>query len=275
MEHGRMKLNTARFKSDPRVAIDIAYRVCERYYELGCPETDSFNREQDGWYTEGALSGGKVEYAVKGLGDGADPVYEHTEAGVLDALRDGAEAGLRIQWGRCNLQGPGFLKVSVNYPERWSSVKAGMSVFASSFGRRFVPAHIISETIPHRPANREQIFGWINEFVDRPREATAAPGVEFFAGAGAIKQIKSEILNILISEDGADVISPEYISGRFDLSIEYSYDILEELYHEKKIKSLEVPKRYSEATVLYGSAAEWSNSDVIEKDDDLLVRYRP
>lgn len=272
MNFERLNIKTAQFKTDPKVAIDIAYRVCERYYEMGCPET-KFDHDKDDWYTEGALSGGQIAYGVNGLDADNEPVYEYVEKHGSDALEDGAEASLSIIWGRANLMGPGRIKVRVDYPEQWVPVKGIGSIFASSFEREFVPANIKSTTIPHFSANRCQMFEWINEYVDSPRDATAAPGVKFFAGEEGIKQIKSEILNLLISGGEADIVSPTYIGSRFQISFEYAFNLLEELEREGKIVRLDVPERYFEATRLYGSAAEWNDHDAIPKDDDLLVRY--
>lgn len=269
-----MELNTTRLKNGPIEALKIADRVCGRYYEVGCPETN-FRQEEDGWYSEGPQSGGTVVYTLSDLNQPTGPVYQHTEGNVVDAFEEGdPEAVLKVKWGRHVITGPGRFKIQVSYPEQWVPVKGIGTIYADSFQRRFVPAHIKAETIPHLAANPEQIFEWINKFANHPRDATAAPGVEFFAGEKGVEQVKSEVLNIFLSEDKADVISPEYLTSRFEISFEYAYNLLQQQYFDGKIAKLETPAQYHGHT-LYGSATDWDDGDTIENGDELLVKYRP
>lgn len=269
-----MELNTTGLENGPIGALNIADRVCRRYFKEGCPET-TFRQEEDGWYSEGLLSGGTAVYTISDLGQSTEPAYQYTEGGVVDAFEgEDPEAVLKIEWGRHVLTGPGRFRIQVTYPEQWVPVKGIGTVYTDSFQRRFTPEHITTETIPHLAANPEQIFEWINEFANRPRDATAAPGVEFFAGEKGVEHMKSEVLNIFLSEDKADIISPEYLTSRFEISFEYAYNLLQQQYFDGKIAKLETPPRYHGHT-LYGSATDWDSGDIIEKDDDLLVKYRP
>lgn len=269
-----MEFDTTRLKHGPQEALDIAYNVCTRYYEMGCPET-IFGSEEDSWYSEGPLSRGSANYKITGL-EAAKPNFEYTEKLSRDSFKNGAEAHLSIVWGRGGSGGPGSFQVSVSYPDDWEPVKEGPTVLTNSFKRRFVPDHVTVASIPHLPANQNKIFEWLNTFVNRPRDATAAPGIEFFAGPEAVEQIKSEILNILISDSGPDIIAPEYLTRRLEISFECATNLLKELYYSDRVVKLEPSDRYH-CYELYGSVVDLDKGDTLEDydDDELVVKHRP
>lgn len=267
-----LNLNTAQFKTDPNIAIDIAYRVCERYYEMGCPEIEYVHTDEDDWYTEGALSGGQIAYAVNGLEGDSEPVFEYVGKDCIEALENGAEACLWMRWGRAVITGPERIKIRVSYPEEWCPVPEH-TMYTNRFERYFVPAHVSARAVPHLPANRAQIFEWITKFLDRPRDATGEAGVKFFAGDEGVQQIKSEILNTLISKEGADVVSMSYIADMFHISFEYACELLEELKDEGKITQVSIPDELYSPCRMYGSATEWDLFDEVSIDDDVDLGY--
>jgi hypothetical protein len=272
MNGGGTPIRTAEFKKNPQEAINIAYSVCEKYWNEGCPEVNDLNWEEDNWYTEGALSGGEVKYSVTGLSDSNAPKYEY--AGGCDHIfEDGAEAVLTIRWGRHVLTGPQVIRIRVTYPDKWPPLESDPPLI-NSIERSFIPAHITHEMVPHLPANQDQIFEWLNEFIDRPQEATAEPGVKFFAGENAADRIKSEILNLLLPDGRIDILSPLWVSRKFQLSYAYAYKLLENLNLDGKIVELDVPERFHEARRLYANPIEWDTRDSFHKDDDLNIRYR-
>lgn len=264
--------DTNNLKNGPREALDIAYRVCAKYYEMGCPETTP-SPEADGWYSERLLSGGTAGYKITNL-EATNPRFTYTKGEVLNSFNEGAEAYLKIEWGRAVSTGPMLFHLTVSYPKGWDPLDWGPTVHIDSFERHFVPDHITAVTIPHLSAKQEKIFEWINTYIHRPREATAAPGIEFFAGAKGVKQIESEILNVLISDDGADIISPEWAERRFEISFEYASKLLRELWFKERLVKLKPSDKYY-GYELYGSVVELNRGNRVEQyEDDLIVKYR-
>lgn len=267
MSPSRTELRQARFKEDPSVTIDIAYRVTKRYYQEGKPEIDYMNPESDDWFSEGTLSGGKVSYVVYGINDDSPIEYEYTDDEV--ATPEGWDANCTIKWGRCSFSSPGHIRFSIRYNDQWSHHQC---LEQSSVDRRFVPACIRSPTRPHVPANRDMIAEWLNEFIDRPRDALGVDDVRFVGGDGAVEQVKDNIANHFVSPKTPDIVSPEYLTGRFEISYRLVFDILDELLAEDKISRVHHHVRYHEAIGLYGAASEWETDERIPKDGDVTVR---
>jgi len=263
MDDLKSTLHQAKYKSDPRVAIDIAYRVATKYHEAGCPKV--FDSAQDNWYAKGPLSGGEICYSV--FKDGDDVEYSY----LKDKMNPPQEsyAKLIIRWGRYSFAKTGYITLSSYFSKEWSPTAC---VYRTGITRHFLPAQINAATRPHIPANRDMIFSWLEEFIHRPEDIKGRDDVEFVAGKEGVKQVEAEISNYFADPSSPDVVSSDHLASRFDISYRLVFDVLDKLRDEQKVCKLPIPDRYYEAIGLFGSSKDWRPEDTVPEDGSVDVQ---
>lgn len=251
----------AKQNHDPKKAIEVAYAVALEYHKAGRPEL-KFHYEEDEWHSEGPLSGGSLSYVVYTDTDGSVSEYEYRDE--MDTPED-SYAVCTIMWGRHAAPYESYVKISIHCTNKtWSHHQA---LVQTSARRVFIPNPINTPDRPHIPASKEMIFDWLDEFIVRPEDIGGKDDIEFVVGKEAIPQIEAEFSNLFTDPELPTLVSPEYLTGYFNVSWEFVFEVVDKLLSERKINEVDVPPGYHEAIMLLGAASEWDHNDTVSDED--------